>query len=233
MKTFLHPLVNRGSGFVWPRFPIDPHWVSRESVSAARVREVAGLKTYDSDWYAVGCLQAMAGVPWIAREVGNVAGLADLLHYTPTPGHVEGAVLIPDQKGPPALVRTSMVWPVDFVMVLQRVDAACSHFTVDGVKSVIRTRLTGDSLQVDWPTTCGVSGALTVPSWVSSERVTIHQEPRRFPYELLPPLLEKEKDHARLLLVTGLSGAYTAGRSTLEKVAVTSLALIMDYNAHG
>lgn len=233
MKEFLHPLVNRGSSFIWPRFPLDPHWISKSSTFATGVREAMGLSVLDSDWYALGCLQAMAGVPWVAREVGAVEPLMELLHYAPSVDYVGGGTLLPDQHGPPKLHRTQMLWPVDFTMTLERIDAGFARLTVDGVGTMIPARLGPSQLQVEWPESCGVAGALEVPSWVSSEVVTFRHEPRRFPYELIVEDLRLNRDHAHLLLQQGLSGAYTAARSTLEKVAITSLALILDYRSHG
>lgn len=233
MNAFLHPLTNRGQGYIWPRFPVDPHWVARGSDEADEVRRLMRLNVTDCDWYVVGCLQAIAGCPWVAREIADTAALMTMLHYVPSTGSIVGADLRPDQKGPPQLVRTSMLWPVDFWITLTRVDEGHALLKVDGMPAAVSARFDDTYLHVDWPESVGIAGALVPTSWAASDEILIYHEPRRFPYELLAQELHGVRAHDRLLLTTGLASHAVAARSDLEKIAVTCLALIRDYHAHG
>lgn len=231
MKSFLFPLTNRGTGYVWAGFPYDATFRPNATATADAVRDTCRLNLTACDWYVVAFLQAVASFPWITREIGDPEELQSLMSYAPPPSLPRAGVdLRPGSDGVPQLSRSVMTWPVSMEILVERINTRQARLTIDGRSEIVEALFDGTYLRVAWPTSSGIRGTLTPATWVAMETVVIDHTPTRFPYELLTEQLRLSRDKDRLLQTTGLSGAYVAARSSMEQVALIALALIKDYH---
>lgn len=234
MESILHPLTNRGTPFIWPRFPQNAALVPRTlSPAATGVAGALRLTATDTDYYLLGVLHALAGSPALLEEVGRLSALHDLSLYPVPDTGWAGASLIAGALGPAKFARVPTVWPVDLLIRV-------SYFTTDAILITTGAQswtkplyvTSDDRMRVEWPEEFHASGLLDLATpWAVGSSVEIYHHPASYPFGLVAAYMGARRDTNQLLLETGTAGLWQGAASDLERVAVLAVSLIKAYNA--
>lgn len=234
IENFIHDLTNRGSGFVWARFPTDPLFRPKALPDyAERVRVGLKLDDTSSDYFLIGVLGALLGCPWVGEQVGELEDLLPLSMFSPPPDAWVGGELKAGPVDPATFALVPEVWPVDLTITLTYSTPQQATLRSGDIAEFVSVALNPNGrLKVDWPVRFNARGVIDLTvSWESGAVILIQHHPSAYPYRAVADHLGGLRETNQLLLRSGLAAGWHAARSDMERVALLALGLIRTYRS--
>ena len=236
MKKLLHPLANRGQGFVWPGFPVNAQYpTAKLSDDVERVRGLLRLDVQDSYYYLLGALNSLLAYAPIFDTWTDVESLRELVRYAPPETTWGNVTLVANQNGPAHMAWTPAAWPLSPRLELRCLDTARAELT-DGTSTweVPAMRNGNAPIFVAWPEEFRANGSLdTADAWTPGSVIDFYHHPAAYPYAAVERQLMELRETNQLLLAWGYAATWQAARSPVERVALVVAALIKQRNSHG
>jgi hypothetical protein len=234
IEDFIYDLTNRGSGFVWARFPVDPTFLPKALPDyAERVRVGLKLDDTSSDYYLVGALGALLGCPWVGEQVGTLEDLMPLATFSPPPDAWVGGELKAGPLDPATFALMPEIWPVELTTTLTFFDSQRAVLRSGDLAEYVAVALNPNGrLKVDWPSRFRARGVIDLSvTWESGASILIQHHPSAYPYRQAAEHLGGLRETNQLLLRSGLAAGWHAARSDMERVALLALGLIRTYRS--
>lgn len=233
MQDILHQLTNRGTGFIWARFPVDPYFEAvRLPDYAAEVRRDLGLDVETTDYYVLGALHGLLSSPWIIDDVGNPEDLQEVTFYPHPRTGWAGGTLESSSKGVAAFARVPTTWPVEQRITIEYVTAETARIRTGTQSWDVNAKLspTPGYVILDWPEEFNAIGVINVSgTWVTGSVVEIDHQPTAYPYDQVVAYIAAKRATNQLLRDRGLASAWQGARSSIERVGLVASALIKTY----
>lgn len=234
MSNLLHELANRGTGFVWPRFPVDHVFPEARLPGYAQdLHNFMKLSDTTTDYWVLGAVHSLLSSPWVLEDAGDPETLREVVFYPqPRTGWV-GATLTSSSKGVAAFARVPTTWPLVLKVVISYLDESNARIVCGDQRWDVHAKLSpAGYVLIDWPEEFHAAGVLEVGgTWVEGSTVEIHSQPTSFPYDEAIEFLAAQRSTNRLLLESGLATAWQGARSSIEKYGLLTLGLIKTYRS--
>jgi hypothetical protein len=195
-----------------------------ETTASRQLRSLLGLDRTQDDYHVFAVLAAIEAYPDIVAAFEDPIRSYETSDYSPPAPVFSGGAPISDANGVYRcqLVVTEAPVPASFTFTW--IDARFGALRYGNRREVLPVSVMSSFVYPEWPEQLGFSGGIDT-TWASGAVFQVDAYPARFPYEVMAANLQNADCKNGFLLQHGLLDHFHFASTSMEKVAVTALAL--------